>query len=120
MKLSILVALLAGACSNQPTGAETFTLYRNSSLDSSLRLHWATFNARESDPSYNRNNCEMASRLLNANIQEFRKTQGEEGPPRVGFWCEVGAHTKEGTITVPSSFDAEFPTDVPSEKRVPA
>lgn len=112
----IVAAALAGC--NGEKKAEPFTLYRNSSLDSSTRVHWGSFDARESDPAYNRNNCEMAARLLNANLAAFRKANGEEAPSSVGFWCERGSYSEEGTA--PGRFDAEFPTDVPEAKRVPA
>ena len=112
----MLAAIVAGCNSEQKP--EQFTLYRNSSLDPSVRIHWGTFDARESDLSYNRNNCEMAARLLNANVTAFREENGEEGPAGVGFWCERGSYAEDGSV--PSSFDGEFPTDVPESKRVPA
>jgi hypothetical protein len=118
IRLSTILLLLAGACTAEPNRAEPFTLYRNSPVESSLRVQWAIFQARESDPDYNRNNCEMAARLLNANIAEFRRRQGEESPLKVGFWCEPGHFRVQGRA--PVYFEAEFPTDVPQGQRVPA
>ena len=75
-----------------------------------MRVHWATFDAAESDRSYNLNNCQMAARLLNANVEAFAKQNMESDPPKVGFWCEPGEYKEEGRV--PFSFDAAFPTDV--------
>jgi hypothetical protein len=100
-----IVALLAflSAC-NQHDRSPTVTLYRNSPLDSALRIQWATFDADESDPGYNLNNCMMAARLLNANV----KALNEQSQP-AGFWCEPGKYKKRGSV--PSAFSAKFPTD---------
>lgn len=111
-----MFAILVAGC-NVENSAEPFTLYRNWSLDPSIRIHWGTFDAQESGPSYNRNNCEMAARLLNANAAAFREANGAEVPSSVGFWCERGSYSEAGSI--PSRFHAEFPTDVPEAKRVP-
>lgn len=99
-------ALLA-SCSQQ--GASTATLYRNSPFGAA-RVHWATFNANESDPSYNLNNCLMAARLLNANMTASAKAQGKEREASVGFWCENGPYREQGSI--PTTFQEAFPTDV--------
>lgn len=58
--------------------AGTYTLYRNSVLDSLARYHVATFNAAEGD-AYNRENCDTARQLF----------QGQPGV-RTRFWCEKG------------------------------
>jgi hypothetical protein len=90
--------------------AAPFTLYRNSVLDRSLRVHWATFDARESDASYNANNCMMAARLLNANVKALGREEANGPPAAVGFWCEPGRYSEKGRV--PPGFDAAFPTDV--------
>lgn len=87
--------------------APTYTLYRTSSMDRSARVHWGTFDAHESDPSYNQANCEMAARLLNANMKAL---SGSNYNPRLGFWCEAGGYRESGDF--PASFGAAFPTDV--------
>ena len=46
----------------------TYSLYRNSDLSRELRVHWASFDADDL-PGYNLSNCQMAARLLNANIK---------------------------------------------------
>jgi hypothetical protein len=90
-------------------GAIPYTLYRNSSVDPGLRIHWATFDARESDASYNANNCAMAARLLNANFATSAKIEGQEPAPGAGFWCEPGSYAESGAV--PSRFERAFPTD---------
>lgn len=101
----ILLSLFAlGAC-GKTDDAATATLYRNSSLDPNARVHFGTFDAVESDPTFNMSNCQMAARLLNANI---RKLNNDRQP--AGFWCEPGAFSEEGAH--PAAFDAAFPTDV--------
>jgi hypothetical protein len=109
--LAVALTVALTACGSKgSTGAETFTLYRNSSLDNAVRVHWATLDASESDPSYNRNNCEMVARLLNANVDASSEAEGKERDPSVGFWCEPGDYSEKGSV--PSSFLAAFPTDV--------
>jgi hypothetical protein len=76
-----------------------------------MRVHWATFDAQESDRSYNLNNCQMAARLLNANVDAATEAEGQERDPSVGFWCEPGRYSEEGRV--PASFQAEFPTNTP-------
>ncbi len=92
------------------TSAPPFTLYRNSPLDPSVRVHWATFDAKESNRSYNLNNCQMAARVLNANASARAEAGGQVRDPSFGFWCEPG--TYKGSGPVPSDFPAAFPTDV--------
>lgn len=94
-------------CSEQ--GAATCTLYRNSPFGIA-RIHWATFDANESDPSYNLNNCMMAARVLNANVTASAKNAGQERDPSLGFWCEPGPFETDGPI--PTSFQEAFPTDI--------
>jgi hypothetical protein len=106
----IAAAVLASACTPQAShDAEKFTLYRNSFMDHSMRVHWATFDAAESDRNYNRNNCEMAARLLNANVAASARAEGKEPDASLGFWCEPGGYSEKGVV--PSTFPAAFPTD---------
>ena len=85
LKVAAAGAIALAACSpSNASRAEQFTLYRNSFLDSSARVHWATFDADESDRNYNRNNCEMAARLLNANLAASARAEGKEPDPAVG------------------------------------
>jgi major membrane immunogen (membrane-anchored lipoprotein) len=72
----ISTAVLLSACSTSES--ETYTLYRSSLADSSLRIHVATFDARDGE-AYNRENCQIAMDL-------FQKQPGV----RVRYWCEKG------------------------------
>lgn len=105
---AICSLVLLTACSQQM--ANTVTLYRNSAFGAGIRVHWATFNAAESDPSYNLNNCLMAARLLNANATASAKSAGKERDISFGFWCEGGPYRERGSI--PTTFPEAFPTDV--------
>lgn len=105
-----LSCLLLASCGGSGGGdrSETFTLYRNSFMDRSARVHWATFDADDSG-SYNMNNCMMAARLLNANVTASASAEGKERDPSTGFWCESGSFKEEGQA--PTTFHEAFPTD---------
>jgi hypothetical protein len=60
----------------------TYTLYRSSMTDSTLRVHVATFDT-DNQGSYNQENCDLARDL-------FQKQQGV----KVKFWCEKGRYKK--------------------------
>ncbi|WP_159832256.1 hypothetical protein [Novosphingobium sp. TCA1] len=103
-------AAMLTACGPAKGGSSNpVTLYRNSPFGT-VRVHWATFDADESDPAYNLNNCMMAARLLNANTAAFAQSEGKRPDNSVGFWCESGRYKEKGNI--PPTFDAAFPTDV--------
>lgn len=70
-------SLLLAGCDDR-SGA--FTLYRNSPADAGMRVHIATFDAKDGD-AYNRENCELAAKL-------FRSQPGVT----VRFWCEKGRY----------------------------
>ncbi|HEX8486184.1 hypothetical protein [Sphingomonas sp.] len=103
MRSLIVLSVLLMGCGNTAPSATT-TLYRNSSMSPTARVHFATFDAQESDPTYNSTNCAMAAKLLNANI----KAMNDDSQP-VGFWCEPGSYDAEGLT--PATFDAKFPTE---------
>ncbi len=63
-------------------GDSTYTLYRNSVTDSSMRLHVATFDAADGE-AYNQGNCYQAQELFQA--QPLVKTK---------FWCEKGKYRR--------------------------
>ena len=84
------------------------TLYRNSGLSRSLRIHFASFDARERG-NYNLSNCQMTARTLNANVAAQPEREGATEMPQVGFWCEVGGFRENGLV--PDFFDNDFPTD---------
>jgi len=58
------------------------TLYRNSVLDSEMRIHIATFDAG-AGAIYNSENCQIAAQLF----------QGQPGVT-VRYWCEPGPYRK--------------------------
>lgn len=106
---TVLALALIGplvACGSVSPKAGSYTLYRTSSIAPGARVHWATFAAKESNPTYNADNCAMTARLLTANMKELN---GEGYNPRLGFWCEPGSYEPSGDT--PTSFAAEFPTD---------
>lgn len=100
------IPLALVACSGS---SSTATLYRNSSFGAGVRVHWASFDASESDPSYNMNNCLMAARLLNANMTASAAQAGQARSPGLGFWCESGPFRDSGAI--PTTFPEAYPTD---------
>ena len=103
---SLLASLFVAGCGGN---SAPYTLYRNSNLDANTRIHWATFDAGESSAAYNMNNCLMAAKLLNANMDAATQRAGSRRPPRMGFWCEPGRYTESGRV--PMNFPAEYPTD---------
>ena len=107
------LAMIVCGCAPWAERAATYTLYRNSSiavtLNKQVRIHVATYNAKESNPAFNRDNCKMSARLHNANILE-QNPSTENGPrQRVGFWCEEGEYDADGDV--PEVFSAAFPSD---------
>lgn len=100
--LIVAGAMLAGCGSKAPT----YTLYRTSSIAPGARVHFGSFDANQSNPAYNLANCQMAARLLTANMKALN---GEAYNPAHGFWCEEGEYRESGDV--PPAFDAEFPTD---------
>jgi len=76
----LIGAFLATGCSD--TG-DVQTLYRTSPY-SPMRIHFATFDARESS-AYNLTNCQLAAQALNDNVGKLN-----DGQHPVSFWCERG------------------------------
>ncbi len=77
-KFIILISLFLMSCSQN----ESYTLYRNSVIDKTMRLHVATFDAKDGE-KYNQENCEIAREL-------FQKQDGVI----TKFWCEKGVFRK--------------------------
>ena len=99
-------AVLVGSCTEENKTQYPMTLYRNSSVSSTMRIHFSTFNATDSHNSlYNIANCKMAARLLNANI---RALNPKKKLYLTGFWCESGFYNKTGGA--PIEFKAKYPT----------
>lgn len=104
----VTIALLAiGGCASEDDGHPA-TLYRNSILDTSMRIHFASFDAPDKG-TFNIDNCEMVARILNANLIASAEAEGKAPHSSVGFWCEIGSYRKTGEV--PASFEAEYPTD---------
>ena len=78
-RLAVAVALLAAPAWSQ-SDQEVYTLYRNSVLDASMRLHVATFDSRDGT-DYNAENCNLAANLF----------QHQDGV-QTSFWCEPGRY----------------------------
>ena len=78
-RLALAVALLAAPAWAQSDSA-VYTLYRNSVLDASMRLHVATFDSRDGR-DYNAENCNLAANL-------FQRQDGVQ----TRFWCEPGRY----------------------------
>ena len=70
----ILLPLVGGCQQDQQAKPEIVTLYRNSPLDQSRREHFASFDTSNHN-DYNRGNCGMTARLLNANISASAKVR---------------------------------------------
>jgi hypothetical protein len=77
--LGVFVVTLTSAIA-QNAGV-TYTLYRTSPGDASMRIHVATFNADEPE-SYNRENCQVAARLFAAQPNVTVRYFCEKGPYR--------------------------------------
>jgi len=77
-KLILPLSLFLIACSQ----SDTFTLYRNSALDETMRLHVATFDSKDGE-KYNQENCNIAKDLF----------QHQDGV-KTKYWCEKGAFKK--------------------------
>ena len=76
----LLSFLLIASCS--VSDDKVYTLYRNSPVSGSERVHVATFDADE-DEVYNRVNCQIAEELFQK--QPF---------VQVKYWCEKGRYRK--------------------------
>lgn len=74
-KLALAMLIFATGCKADST---FYTLYRSSVLDADMRLHVATFDAKE-DEGYNMENCQIAAEL-------FARQPGVT----VRYWCEKG------------------------------
>ena len=71
-----IVSVLAG-CSGV-SGESTYSLYRNSVMDETARIHVGTFDSSDGD-KYNQSNCDIAAKLFQQQVGVKTK-----------FWCEKG------------------------------
>lgn len=79
VRLALASALFLASCGSDE-GA--YTLYRSSPTDSNMRVHVATFDAKEG-AHYNRDNCQIAAELF-----------GRQSGVVVKYWCEKGEYKK--------------------------
>jgi hypothetical protein len=83
-----LIALALAGCQDAKQ-QRTYTLYRNSPMDAGMRVHFASFDARDvgvpGQGSYNLENCQMTADLLNENVGRLNS-----GKHPAKFWCELG------------------------------
>ena len=106
--LVIFATLALVGCSSDEDSPSPATLYRNSLLDPMMRVHFASFNAPDKAP-FNIDNCEMVARIMNANVDASSAKEGKPRNRTVGFWCERGSYSEEGSV--PVRFESEFPSD---------
>lgn len=82
MMRRLLAALVVGIALCSPAAAQSdadvLTLYRNSVVDGTMRIHVATFDSSDGR-DYNAENCDLAANL-------FQRQEGIS----VRFWCEPG------------------------------
>lgn len=76
-RVALTVCIAAASCRGSD---HTYTLYRSSLANDSLRIHVASFDTPDGE-IYNRDNCEAARAL-------FQKQPNV----RTRFWCEKGAY----------------------------
>jgi hypothetical protein len=80
-RVSVIAAFLAPlASAAQGNRTTSYTLYRTSPADASMRVHVATFDATEAE-SYNRENCQVAAKLFAA-----------QPGVTVNYFCEKGRY----------------------------
>lgn len=87
MKHNTLIAVVAAAtmltaCDLSDSGV--YTLYRSSLVPGVDRINVATFDVDELDAAGNRENCQLAASLFQAQLDVSTK-----------FWCEAGRYRSE-------------------------
>lgn len=78
--LLVTIVALAVAPALAQSDGDIYTLYRNSVLDASMRIHIATFDAADGE-DYNAGNCNIAADL-------FQRQPDVE----TRFWCKPGRY----------------------------
>lgn len=113
--VAMVTALALSGCTFQASANKpTSTLYRNSPIDYGSRVHFATFDADDTQ-DFNMQNCVMTARVLNSNMDAANKAEGNQRDPKLGFWCEPGQFNANGSA--PQRFESEFPSNVRTTKR---
>ena len=77
------LALLVASVGCSPADDAVFTLYRNSPIDASMRIHVASFDAHDSSPAYNQENCTVVLDLMQ-----------RQPAVTARYWCEKGRFKK--------------------------
>ena len=90
MKAALTLALMGLASCNSEKLAAPYTLYRDSPMLVSARIHFASFNVHAEElptsiGSFNQDNCKMTADLLNENVARLNN-----GKHPGWFWCEQG------------------------------
>lgn len=80
--LPVTALSLLASVSIAATADSTYTLYRNSITDQSMRIHVGTFDSVDGS-EYNRENCAQAAFLFQGQAKVKTK-----------FWCESGRFKK--------------------------
>jgi hypothetical protein len=81
-KFTLILAIAAASPALAESDAEILTLYRNSAVDATMRIHVATFDSSDGK-DYNAENCAIAADLFG----------GQDGVS-VRYWCEPGRYRK--------------------------
>ena len=82
LHLLTIVALSTVVYGCLGSGESDYALYRNSVMDTTTRIHVATFDAADGE-KYNQSNCDIAAKLYQQ--QDGVKTK---------FWCKKGRFRK--------------------------
>lgn len=80
---SSFLAVAGSAAADSPK-QHVVTLYRSSPIDSTMRIHLATFDAEETLPTYNLENCLIAAQLFQ-----------NQPSISVRYWCEPGRFKRD-------------------------
>lgn len=75
------LVVLSASCST--SSGDVYTLYRNSPLDSTMRIHIATFDSKENGSTYNQEECMHV-------VELYQRQPGVVSK----FWCEKGPYKK--------------------------
>lgn len=81
-KFAVIFAIATASPALAQSDAEVLTLYRNSALDATMRIHVATFDSVDGK-DYNAENCAVAAGLFG----------GQDGVS-VRYWCEPGRYRR--------------------------
>jgi len=78
-KISVVISLLIMSGCSQ-SDSDFYTLYRNSPVDSKMRIHVSTFDSKDGN-DYNNENCQIGQKLFQ-----------NQPNVTVKYWCEKGRY----------------------------